>query len=56
MKPAIGLYQAMADPDLFGPVFSAESFWTWKVVAKLIDNIVLTEQPANVSLRPPAPC
>jgi hypothetical protein len=44
MKPAITLLQALSDPDLFGPVFSAPSFWTWKVVAKLIDGESLTEQ------------
>jgi hypothetical protein len=44
MKPAITLSQALADPDLFGAVFSVPSFWTWKVVAKLIDGVPLTEQ------------
>jgi hypothetical protein len=31
MKPAITLSQALSDPDLFGTVFSAPSFWTWRV-------------------------
>jgi hypothetical protein len=44
MRPAIALTQALSDPDLFGPVFAAPSFWTWKVVAKLIDGLPLTEQ------------
>src|SRR5215467_2274606 len=43
-KPAITLTRAMSDPALFGKVFAAPSFWTWKVVAKLIDGIPLTEQ------------
>src|ERR1700722_11160198 len=44
MTPAITLTAAMSDPQLFGPVFRAPSFWTWKTVAKLIDGIPLTEQ------------
>jgi hypothetical protein len=43
-EPDIGLLQAMNDEDLFGPVFAADSFWTWKVVAKIIDGIALTEK------------
>src|SRR2546425_643829 len=42
--PAITLTQAMAEPALFGSVFASPSFWTWKVVAKLIDGLPLTEQ------------
>lgn len=38
MKPAITLSRAMADPKIFGTVFQSDSFWTWKVVAKLIDG------------------
>src|SRR5215469_3284016 len=48
-KPGITLTQAMADPALFGRVFASPSFWTWKVVAKLIDGIPLTE-PREVDL------
>lgn len=44
MKPDISLTDAMSDPNLFGSVFAAPSFWTWRVVAKLIDGIALTEQ------------
>jgi hypothetical protein len=44
LKPAITLTEAMANPDLFGKVFASPSFWTWKVVAKLIDGIPLTEK------------
>jgi hypothetical protein len=43
MKPALTLSQAMADTDVFGTVFSAPSFWTWGVVAKIIDGAPLTE-------------
>lgn len=42
--PAITLTQCMRDPQIFGKVFGSPSFWTWKVVAKLIDGIPLTEQ------------
>src|SRR5262249_48541744 len=49
IKPVITLTQAMADPTLFGKVFASPSFWTWKVVAKLIDGIPLTE-PREVEL------
>jgi hypothetical protein len=44
MKPLVSLTQAMADRELFGRVFEAPSFWTWRVVAKLIDGLPLTEQ------------
>ncbi len=44
MKPAITLTQAMNDTELFGETFGAASFWTWKVVAKLIDDEPLSEQ------------
>jgi hypothetical protein len=40
----ITLTQCLSDPDLFGTVFGDPSFWTWKVVAKLIDGMPLTEQ------------
>jgi len=43
-KPAVTLTRAMTDPALFGRVFGSPSFWTWKVLAKLIDGIPLTEQ------------
>ena len=49
MKPAITLSHALTDPGLFGPVFAASSFWTWKVVAKLIDGEPLTE-PRDLAL------
>ena len=42
--PTIGLLQSMIEPSLFGSVFAAPSFWTWRVVAKLIDGIALTEE------------
>ncbi len=44
-----GLLDAMLDPLLFGKVFADESFWTWRVVAKLIDGIELTE-PRELAL------
>ena len=44
MTPAITLTKAMADPALLGGPFQAPSFWTWKVVAKLIDGERLTEK------------
>jgi hypothetical protein len=42
--PAITLTDAMTDPNLFGDTFAADSFWTWRTVAKLIDGIPLTEK------------
>jgi hypothetical protein len=42
-QPDITLTRALAEPSLFGKTFSAPSFWTWKVVAKLIDGLPLTE-------------
>jgi hypothetical protein len=43
-KPATSLTAAMSDPQLFGKVFANPTYWTWKVVAKLIDGIPLTEK------------
>jgi hypothetical protein len=34
---------------MFGRVFASPSFWTWKVVAKLIDGSPLTE-PREIDL------
>ena len=31
VKLAVSLTQALADPELFGKVFAAASFWTWRV-------------------------
>jgi hypothetical protein len=39
----VTLHAAMTDDRLFGRVFNAPSFWTWRTVAKLIDGIKLTE-------------
>jgi hypothetical protein len=47
--PTITLTRAMAEPALFSKVFASPSFWTWRVVAKLIDNISLTE-PREIEL------
>jgi hypothetical protein len=44
LQPNITLTRALTDPAWFGDVFAAPSFWTWRVVAKLIDGIPLTEQ------------
>jgi hypothetical protein len=49
MRPSITLSQALADVDLLGGPFQSPSFWTWKVVAKLIDGEPLTE-PREVEL------
>jgi hypothetical protein len=42
--PTITLSQAMIEPSLFGSVFAGPSFWTWRVIGKLIDGITLTEE------------
>jgi hypothetical protein len=44
MTPAVTLSRALSDLKLFGGTFSASSFWTWRVVAKVIDGLPLTEQ------------
>ena len=49
MTPAIALTKAMNDPALFGKTFASPSFWTWKVVAQLIDGLSLTE-PHEIDL------
>jgi hypothetical protein len=43
VRPIISLSHALADDELFGGTFRAASFWTWKTVAKLIDDLPLTE-------------
>jgi len=43
IDPKVRLSDALVDPDMMGNVFSAESFWPWRTVAKLIDGIPLTE-------------
>jgi hypothetical protein len=43
MTPDVTLTRALSDPQLFGRVFSSPSFWTWRVIGKLIDGIPLTE-------------
>lgn len=47
--PAITLTDAMTDVRLFGNVFASPSFWTWRVLAKLIDGLVLSE-PREIEL------
>jgi hypothetical protein len=49
MRPTVTLTAAMADGELFGGTFGATSFWTWRVVAKLIDGELLTE-PREIEL------
>ena len=43
MVPNILLTKVMSDPALFGRTFKSLSFWTWRVVAKIIDGLPLTE-------------
>jgi hypothetical protein len=49
MTHDITLSRALTDPALFGKTFAAPSFWTWRVVAKLIDGLPLTE-PREIEL------
>jgi hypothetical protein len=49
MIPNITLSKALTDPALFGSVFAAPSFWTWRVVGKLIDGLPLIE-PREIAL------
>ena len=44
MKHDITLTEALTDPQLLGKTFRAPSYWPWRVIAKLIDGIPLTEQ------------
>jgi hypothetical protein len=44
MQLTISLSRALTDPSLFGGTFGVPSFWTWRVVAKLIDGEPLREQ------------
>ena len=48
-KPLITLSRALTEPQLFGKVFASPSFWTWRVVGKLIDGLPLTE-PREIEL------
>jgi hypothetical protein len=43
MKPLIGLTEAMRNPEMFGGTFAGSSFWTWRTLAKIVDNLPLTE-------------
>ena len=49
MIPRITLSSALVDPNLFGGVFGAPSFWPWRVVAKIIDGEPLRE-PREIEL------
>jgi hypothetical protein len=49
VTPTITLSRALSDPALFGKVFASPTFWTWRVIAKLIDGIPLTE-PREIEL------
>jgi len=42
--PKITLTEALTSPQFFGRVFAKPSFWTWRSVGKVIDNIPLTER------------
>jgi hypothetical protein len=48
-RPMITLSHALTHPALFGKVFAAPSFWTWRTLAKLIDGIPLCE-PREIEL------
>jgi hypothetical protein len=46
VEPAITLTEAMSDPHLLGAPFRAQSFWTWKAIAKLLDGELLDQREA----------
>jgi hypothetical protein len=48
-EPAITLTQSLLEPSLFGGVFAAPSFWTWRTLAKIVDGTPLVE-PREVEL------
>jgi hypothetical protein len=43
LTPDINLTDAIRDKQLFGKVYAPASFWTWAVLAKIIDGLPLTE-------------
>jgi hypothetical protein len=49
MPPLVTLTSALTSPDYFGSVFAGESYWTWKVVAKIIDGLPLSA-PREITL------
>lgn len=49
MAPLVTLTHAISDTALLGRPFEGASFWTWKVVAKIIDGLPLTS-PLEVEL------
>jgi len=49
LTPDITLSAALSNVSLLGGPFTSPSFWTWKVIAKLIDGIRLTE-PREIEL------
>jgi hypothetical protein len=49
MQPLISLSEAINDVTLLGGPFTAASFWTWRVIAKLLDGVRLTE-PREIAL------
>jgi hypothetical protein len=53
--PAITLSQALTDPQLFGEICAAPSFWTWRTVAKVVDGGTLTEPREIVGSTTPNP-
>jgi hypothetical protein len=48
-KPLITLSRALTEPALFGNVFASPSFWTWRVVGRILDGLPLTE-PREIEL------
>jgi hypothetical protein len=42
--PDISLSRSLVEPKLFGSIFAAPSFWTWRTVGKLIDGVDLVER------------
>ncbi len=49
MTPDITLSAALSNVSLLGGPFTSPSFWTWKVIAKLIDGAQLSE-PREIAL------
>jgi len=49
MQPLVKLTQAINDVSLLGGPFASPSFWTWRVIAKLLDGLPLTE-PREIAL------
>jgi hypothetical protein len=43
IEPLVTLTEAMTNDEMMGRTFGAPSFWTWRVLSKLVDGLPLSE-------------